>query len=69
MKIQEEESLKVKPKTQETEKVYEYISYNCSACTFANNENPGKACTICGTAAPESARILKENPINAQLKQ
>lgn len=69
LKIQEEESKKVKPKVTEHQKEYEYISYNCSACTFANTEKPGKSCIICGTAAPETAKILKENPINSQLKQ
>jgi rRNA maturation endonuclease Nob1 len=60
--------LKVKPKVLEPVNEYEYVAYNCSACTFANADKPGKTCQICGTAAPESAKILKENPINAQLK-
>jgi len=59
LKIQEEENSKPKAKVVTPVEEYEYISYNCSACTFANTDKPGKICSICGTPAPESAKVLK----------
>lgn len=62
LQIQAEEASKPKAKIVEPVEEYEYIAYNCPSCTFLNNENPGKNCTICGSPAPETAKVLKANP-------
>ena len=34
-----------------------YKPYDCAACTFRNENNPGPTCEVCMSAAPESALI------------
>lgn len=67
--IQTEEAKKLPvPKQIEQIEEFEYVPYSCEACTFLNAEKPGKSCSICGTAAPESAKVIKVNPLAAQMK-
>ena len=33
-------------------------AYSCKVCTFNNFENPAKMCVVCGSDAPESAKIV-----------
>lgn len=34
-----------------------WSAYDCSECTFRNEEEPGPYCSICDAEAPESAKV------------
>ena len=35
-------------------------AYSCTVCTFNNFESPAKMCVVCGSEAPESAKIVSK---------
>jgi len=42
----------------------EYTAYECEACTFLNQDNPGPFCQVCGNKAPKFAeKCSKEEPV------
>lgn len=57
---------KIEPTPEPTEDVT-WKAYSCGVCTFNNFENPAKMCVVCGSEAPESAKIVTKivKPVDA----
>lgn len=62
---------KVEVTPAKSDEVVTWSPYNCDECTFRNEEEPGPQCSICGGAAPASAKVIKisEQQVAANLKK